>query len=419
MQKKEKCCLWALASVPLVMTLGNSMLIPVLPVIERKLDITAFQVSMIITVYSIFAIFLIPVAGYLSDRWGRKKVIIPSLILAGIGGAITGWASWKLENPYWWILAGRVVQGVGSAGAMPVVMPCVGDIFKEEKDVSCGLGMIETSNTFGKVLSPILGSMLAAIVWFLPFWFIPILCAAAILLIAFFVKPPKQEPKEVPIKEFIHTVMETIRQKERWLLTIFILGAIIMFVLFGVQFYLSTLLEEKYDIDGIWKGVIIAIPLTALSLCSYITGRKIGDRKKTMKRCTLIGFTMLGGSFVIPLFFHSIYMLVATLVVAGVGIGLSLPSLDAMITEGIEKEERGTITSLYSSMRFIGVAAGPPLYAFLMKGSDSKIFYVSGLLGLAGAVLVLLFIKPKENGSKEGKAGSVHPSPAKIKRHPV
>lgn len=419
MQKKEKCCLWALASVPLVMTLGNSMLIPVLPVIERKLDITAFQVSMIITVYSIFAIFLIPVAGYLSDRWGRKKVIIPSLILAGIGGAITGWASWKLENPYWWILAGRVVQGIGSAGAMPVVMPCVGDIFKEEKDVSCGLGMIETSNTFGKVLSPIVGSMLAAIVWFLPFWFIPILCAAAILLIAFFVKPPKQEPKEVPIKEFIHTVMETIRQKERWLLTIFILGAIIMFVLFGVQFYLSTLLEEKYDIDGIWKGVIIAIPLTALSLCSYITGKKIGDQKKTMKRCTLIGFTMLGGSFVIPLFFHSIYMLIATLVVAGIGIGLSLPSLDAMITEGIEKEERGTVTSLYSSMRFIGVAAGPPLYAFLMKGSDSKIFYVSGLLGLAGAVLVLLFIKPKENESKEGKAGSIRPSPAKIKRNPV
>lgn len=419
MQKKEKCCLWALSSVPLVMTLGNSMLIPVLPVIERKLDITAFQVSMIITVYSIFAIFLIPVAGYLSDRWGRKKIIIPSLILAGIGGAITGWASWKLENPYWWILAGRVVQGIGSAGAMPVVMPCVGDLFKEEKDVSCGLGMIETSNTFGKVLSPILGSALATVVWFLPFWFIPILCAAAILLILFFVKPPKQEEKKVPIKEFIHTVMETIRQKERWLLTIFILGAIIMFILFGVQFYLSTLLEEKYDVDGIWKGVILAIPLTALSLCSYITGKKIGDQKQTMKRCTLIGFTMLGGAFVIPLFFHSIYMLVAALVIAGMGIGLSLPSLDAMITEGIEKEERGTVTSLYSSMRFIGVAAGPPIYAFLMKGLDSKIFYVSGLLGLTGAALVMFFIKPKENKSKEGKAGSIRPSPAKVKRHPV
>ena len=419
MQKKQKYCLWALSSVPLVMTLGNSMLIPVLPVIERKLDITAFQVSMIITVYSIFAIFLIPVAGYLSDRWGRKKVIIPSLVLAGIGGVITGWASWKLENPYWWILAGRVVQGIGSAGAMPVVMPCVGDIFKDEKDVSCGLGMIETSNTFGKVLSPILGSILAAVVWFLPFWFIPILCAAAILLIAFLVKPPKQEPKKVPVKEFVHTVMETIRQKERWLLAIFILGAIIMFVLFGVQFYLSTLLEEKYSVDGIWKGVVLAIPLTALSLCSYITGKKIGDKKKTMKRCTLIGFAMLGGAFVIPLFFHSIYMLVVTLVIAGIGIGLSLPSLDAMITEGIEKEERGTVTSLYSSMRFVGVAAGPPIYAFLMKGSDSKIFYVSGLLGLAGAALVMLFIKPNENKSKEGQAGSVRPSPAKIKRHPV
>ena len=155
MLKKENCCLIALASVPLVMTLGNSMLIPILPTIEKKLHISSFQVSMIITIYSIIAIILIPIAGYLSDRWGRKMVMVPSLLIAAIGGAITGWVSWKVDNPYVWILIGRAIQGIGAAGAMPVVIPCVGDLYKDEKQVSAGLGIIETSNTFGKVLSPI------------------------------------------------------------------------------------------------------------------------------------------------------------------------------------------------------------------------------------------------------------------------
>ena len=95
------------------MTLGNSMLIPILPTIEKKLHISSFQVSMIITIYSIVAILLIPIAGYLSDRWGRKMVMVPSLLIAAIGGAITGWVSWKVDNPYTWILIGRAIQGIG------------------------------------------------------------------------------------------------------------------------------------------------------------------------------------------------------------------------------------------------------------------------------------------------------------------
>lgn len=76
--EKKKWDLVAIASIPLIMTLGNSMLIPILPLISQKLGVNSFKVSMLITVYAIVAILLIPIAGYLSDRFGRKKVIIPS-----------------------------------------------------------------------------------------------------------------------------------------------------------------------------------------------------------------------------------------------------------------------------------------------------------------------------------------------------
>ncbi len=396
MLKKENCCLIALASVPLVMTLGNSMLIPILPTIEKKLHISSFQVSMIITIYSVLAILLIPIAGYLSDRWGRKMVMVPSLLIAAIGGAITGWVSWKVENPYVWILIGRAIQGIGAAGAMPVVIPCVGDLYKDEKQVSTGLGIIETSNTFGKVLSPILGSALAAVVWFLPFWAIPVLCSVAIVLLLLLVKEKKQQ-QVPPFKEFIQSIGLTFREKGRWLIAIFMLGAIIMLILFGILFYLSTILESKYNIHGIWKGCILAIPLLVLSIGSYMAGKRIGDNQVVMKKCIYIGFTLAAVSVILPLFLKGIYLLLFCLVIMGVGIGIALPCLDALITQGIEKEQRGTVTSFYSSMRFIGVAAGPPLYSYFMKGTDHEVFYLTCIFAIAGAMITIVWIKPKKN----------------------
>lgn len=108
------------------------MLIPVLPAIRSKLGITSLQVSLLITVYSAVAIILIPVAGYLSDRFGRKIVIISSLLITGIGGLIAGLAAWWMDESYAIILVGRFIQGIGAAGAFPIVIPLVGDIFKKK-----------------------------------------------------------------------------------------------------------------------------------------------------------------------------------------------------------------------------------------------------------------------------------------------
>src|SRR5699024_2792917 len=146
MMKDKKLDLLALASIPLVMTLGNSMLIPVLPILEKELAITEFQSSLIITIYSVVAIVLIPIAGYLSDEYGRKNIIIPSLIITAIGGTIAAIASWLMDEPYIFIMIGRFLQGIGAAGAFPVTIPTVSDMYESEEDVSAGLGIIETAN---------------------------------------------------------------------------------------------------------------------------------------------------------------------------------------------------------------------------------------------------------------------------------
>ncbi|WML60117.1 MFS transporter [Neobacillus sp. PS2-9] len=391
----QKWAIISMSSIPLVMTLGNSMLIPVLPSMEKKLSISSFQTSMIITVYSIVAIFLIPVAGYLSDHIGRKKVIIPSLIIAGIGGIISGWAAWKLDSAYWLILLGRALQGAGAAGAAPIVLPLVGDMFKNEDDVSSCLGLIETANTFGKVLSPILGAFLAGFIWFLPFFSIPVFCAISVIMMLLLVKCPKTTEKPIPFKQFFINVKKTFTEKGRWLYAIFFIGGILMLVLFGILFYLSEVFEKEYDIKDIKKGFFLALPLGALCLSSFISGKVIKKNKVLMKWLTFIGILAAAISIAALWFSINLWYMLLMFLISGIGIGISLPCLDALITEGIEKEERGTISSIYSSMRFIGVAAGPPIIALLLKQSSHWIFILLSSLSILAALVALMFIKPQ------------------------
>ncbi|MFG6115973.1 MFS transporter [Halobacillus sp. MO56] len=395
--EKKKWDLVALASIPLVMTLGNSMLIPVLPIIEREINITPFQSSLIITVYSIVAILLIPIAGYLSDKIGRKKVIIPSLVIAGIGGVVSAFAAWTMKEPYLVILIGRFLQGIGAAGAFPVVIPTVGDMFEDEEQVSAGLGVIETSNTFGKVLSPVLGALLAVWIWFIPFAAIPVLSLVGIILVLKFVKVPKEVQnggEEQTFSRFKQSIKEVFHHNGRWLIAIFIIGGINMFVLFGFLFHLSAILESKFMIQGAYKGLVLAIPLLLLCIASYFSGKKIGESKQLMRWAVIAGNGAAATSLTFIRNENGLVMLLVLLSVAGLGIGLSLPSLDALITEGIGKEVRGTVTSLYSSMRFVGVAAGPPVIAILMEKSAASLYISLAALSALAVVITFIMIRP-------------------------
>ncbi|MNN82011.1 Bacillibactin exporter [compost metagenome] len=75
--------------------------------------------------------------------------------------------------------------------------------------------------------------------------------------------------------------------------------------------------------------------------------------------------------------------------------------MDALITESIEKENRGTITSLYSSMRFIGVALGPPVVSLLMNRGHWVLFGTMAATGTVGGLLTLFAVKPSEGGNEE------------------
>lgn len=410
--ENKKWDLVALASIPLIMTLGNSMLIPILPQISKVLGISSFKVSMLITVYAVVAILLIPIAGYLSDRYGRKKIIIPSLIIAALGGAVSAVAAWMLSGTtaYYVILAGRFLQGIGAAGAFPIVIPLVGDMFKGEEEVSKSLGIIETSNTFGKVISPILGALLGSFIWFLPFTAIPILCLISLVLVIFLVKTPKTSSNnnKQSLREFLKTTKQVLHEKGRWLYAIFAIGGIAMFGVFGVLFYLSETLESTYKLQGVVKGLVLAIPLALLCLASYLAGKLTGKNKAAKKWTGFAGMTLLTASLIVTGFSSQIYFVVGMMTLGGIGIGMVLPCMDTLLTEGVEKEQRGTITSLYSSMRFIGVSLGPPVVSLLLGANHWVMFGTLAAVAAVGGLLTLFAVKPEAKEEDDSPGGNAY-----------
>lgn len=383
----------AIATIPLVLVLGNSMLVPILPDMQEKLGISKFQSSLVITLFSLAAGLFIPVLGYLSDRFGRKAIIIPSLIVYGGAGILAGFGA--VWNSFTVIIISRAIQGMAAAGTAPIAMALVGDLFEGATE-SKALGLTEASNGAGKVLSPIIGSLLALIIWYAAFFAFPVFCALSLVAVIWLIKEPKRDKKPQKLSDYIHNIGQIMKKKGRWLITSFFAGSLGLFILFGVLFYLSNVLEkEPYMIDGVKKGLVLAIPLLGLVTTSYITGSVIKKNGILMRWLMNIGLIAMTVSLACTIFFfRNLYVFIGLLTISSIGTGLLLPCLNTMITGAVSKEERGMITSLYNCLRFLGVAAGPPLFGWMMDMSDRVVFISVSSLAFITLGLVFFLIKP-------------------------
>jgi len=387
----------ALSGVPLIMVLGNSMLIPILPKMKAALDLSQFQASLVITLFSIPAGLTIPIAGFLADRLGRKKVIIPALITYGIGGIIAGLAALFLsKQAYSLLLAGRVIQGIGAAGTAPIAMALAGDLFTG-KSRSKALGLIEASNGMGKVISPILGSLVGLIVWYATFFVFPALVIPVVLGMLFLVRESAGQANKQSVSQYLVSLKSIFQQKGKLLLTSFWTGSVTLFILFGILFYLSDFLETRYRADGVFKGLLLAIPVLAMAVTSFLTGLFIKKQTKLMKALVVTGLVLVaGGLTALPFFDANIYGYFGAIILMGIGSGVVLPCLNTTITSAVSLKERGTVTALYGGVRFVGVALGPPIFGLLLDYSKMITFLGNAGLAAGTSLLALLLLSPRE-----------------------
>jgi len=399
MKTKSGFKLWfaVLNAVPFIMVLGNSMLIPILPTIKSAMNLTLFQVGLIITAFSIPAGLTIPFAGFASDHLGRKTIMTPALIIYGLGGLISGISSILLAQPYHMVLVGRIIQGIGAGGTYQLAMALTGDLI-QTKERTKALGILEASNGLGKVVSPIAGAALGLIAWFVPFFAYGILAIPTALAVWFLVdEPPLKNKGRQSLTQYWGQLKNIFKDKGLSLIASFLSGMTALFILFGVLSWLSDLLEKEYGIEGFSSGLLIAIPVGTMALTSYLSGSFFQQVKaKFLKIGITAGLSFITLALVVISFASSIYILFAALVFLGFGVGMVLPAINTLITSAASTGERGIITCLYGSLRFFGVAGGPPIFGLITTMGKLPFFSAVTAAAAAAAVLSFLFIRTEK-----------------------
>lgn len=393
MKKKTALQFAILCLVPFVMVLGNSMLIPVFPQMKQAMRLTQFQVGLIVTFFSVPAGILIPFAGFLSDRYGRKVIMVPALFVYGLGGLICGFSAVLLDDPYNFLLLGRVVQGAGAGGTYQLAMALTGDTFQSSERTKA-LGLLEASNGLGKVLSPVLGSLIALISWYAPFFAYGLLAFPIALGSWFFVPEKHKKQTSESLKEYWRKLKEVFQDKGGLLLASYLVGMVALFLLFGVLSYVSDVLESTYGIYGLKKGFVLAVPVFSMALTSYLSGLFLSNRQYLWKPVIIGGLLVAALTLGLLPLFDNLIPYMAVLFFTGISIGILLPPINSLITGAAGTDRRGIVTCLYGTVRFFGVAIGPPTFGLAIELGEWAMFLGCAALAAVTAIIVLVSITP-------------------------
>lgn len=369
-----------LGLLPFIMVLGNSMLIPILPDLEQSLKLTATETSLILSVFNIPAALVIPFVGFFSDRYGRKKIILFSLLFIFIGGFLCFMSGFldRSDDAFSLLLVGRVLQGVGTGGTTPLAMALVGDLYTGEKRAK-QLAILEVFNGSAKILAPIIGALLALFSWYFPFVVFPLLSIVLIMAISLKLTPQVSGIDVMKLSTYKDEVVKVLKSKWNLLIGTYLLGGIGLFILFGMLYYLSYQIEEIFHIDGFFKGFTFVFPLGALTLTSYWTGKRLKGSTVNEVDFLMIGSIIMLISFFLMIFFQSFSFYLGLLTVGFGGLGFVLPTISLMITSSVNDRERGIVVAFYGVARFGGVALGPIVYSLLLD-KPILLFVLSFLL---------------------------------------
>jgi ACDE family multidrug resistance protein len=330
--------------------------------------------------------------------------MFPALLIYGIGGILAGiFGIIFKEKAFPYLIAARIIQGIGAGGTYQLSMALAGDLI-QSNERSRILGLLEASNGIGKVVSPLAGAALALISWYTPFFVYGVLAIPIAFLIQIIVKENVKKLQEniQPIPKYFKNLKEIFKNKGTALIISFLGGFFALFSLFGLLSFYADILEKQFEIEVFQRGLVLAVPVLIMAITAYLLGMVMQTHLTNILTWASVGglFSIAGGLiFFCPC--NSPFWSTLTASLLGLGTGAVLPSLNTLITSSAPKTERGIVTCLYGTVRFFGVATGPPIFGFAEKITKPPVFYsIAGICILLG-ILFWFLVKPEKIIPKE------------------
>jgi DHA1 family multidrug resistance protein-like MFS transporter len=382
--------------VVLLMTvfIGFGIIIPVLPAMVESKGEVNFHLAMLLSLYSAASFFMSPVWGALSDRIGRKPILLIGLTGFGISFFIFGISGGHLV----WMYASRIIGGFFSGAVTACAVAYVADITSEENRTK-GMGLVGMAIGLGFIFGPPIGGVLSTISLATPFFAASVLSFVlvgftAVMLVESYPESKRNQNNGVKVS--------------RW--TAFSGAIKYLYVLsFFVSFSLAGL-ETTFQLFQIKQIGATPLQVSMMFFVSGIVGALIQGgvvrkriKKGGEKKAIFVGLLLSAAGFILILFSSSVLTAAIYMSVFGAGNALIRPCVISLITQRTTVGQ-GIATGLNSSMDSLGRILGPIIGMSLYGLTISLPFITSGILSVAAIYLLIRFTDldaKRQAGNKE------------------
>jgi MFS family permease len=364
----------------MVTMMGGSVISPALPVIQQAFIIETSKIGLLMTAFSLPGIISIPIAGIMTDRFGRQKVIVPMLLLYSIAGSLCFFAP-NFEV----LLLLRFLSGLGAGALATLSLILIGDLFndKEQKEA---LGYRTSFGYFSNGILPIFGGFLAVISWNYPF--LLFLLGIPISLMAMAVLVNEKIDNQSTIKEYLIEVgrgLSNVRTAS--LLTI---APTLMMINQGIlATFLPIYIGSKFGVSAAIIGLIISTRVIAGSLIAFFMGKLTEIMKEEW--LLISSMIVLAITIIFIPFVTSVWFMIGPVMVMGFALGVSFPAFQSLLISEAPKELRAGVMSANGVTNRMGQAAGPIIAgALYATGGFKAVFFGASLFLLAMIIFLTI-----------------------------
>jgi DHA1 family tetracycline resistance protein-like MFS transporter len=347
---------------------GFGIVIPVLPFYAEgtAFNATPRMVGLLFASYSIMQLIFSPILGGLSDKHGRRPVLLLSIIGTGIGFLILG-----LATTVWMLFLGRILDGI-TGGNISTAQAYIADVTTTENRAK-GMGMIGAAFGLGFIFGPAIGGILSRWGIHVPFFFAAALCFANALLLFFTL--PETVTEDHPAKNYaggrsLRQVALSLKQPRLAFVLVIYFLFIVAFSIMTTSFSLYTMFRFGYDAQH--TGYLFAyVGLIAVIIQGGLIGRLV-KRFGELPLVIVGAFCFAISLFAVPFVGPAAGGLGALLIGGGVfsmGNSLATPALTSLASKSVGAEQQGVVLGVTQSTASLARAVGPSIAALLISSS--------------------------------------------------
>lgn len=340
----------------LLAPLGVPLVAPALPVVRDAFGLTDAEASLLVSAYFVVGIGVSPFIGLLADRLGRKRVLVPALVVF----SLTGLAGY-LAPDYPTLLALRAVQGTAAAALFVTTVTIIGDIFEGVRR-NAVLGVNVAVLSLGAAAFPVLGGALATVAWNTPFLAYALGIPVAAFALVALEEPGRTAPEPTPATRGSGYLRGAVAALTPAMAALLGVAFLTEFVLFGALVTaMPFLLTESYGLTPLYVGLVLTTAEVGAIVVASASGRLA--RVLTNGRLIALGFVCYGVGLIGVYLAPSPAFVALGVLVFGGGLGLTMPAVDSAVSDRVTTTYRAGLLGLRNSTTFLGRATGPVVFA--------------------------------------------------------